>query len=102
MKESKEHAIAFPHSVLTHMSTYPLSLAKKAMEKQTKEACEGGPGSGPEHQSDKPSPKVLAHFTYDGDRYKAGVRYPKSEMPAPHSYKKNESDSASSNVAVTR
>jgi hypothetical protein len=105
MRESKENAIAYPTAQITHISTYPMKLAQKALEKkptqESKEPCEGGPGSGPsgsEHQADKPAqPKVLAHWTYDGERYKAGVRYPKSQKP-----KKTEADSASSNVPVLR
>lgn len=101
MKESKENGIAPTLPLPVHMSTYPLMLAKKASEKGVKEAHEGGPGSGPSHSGSSSEPKVMAHFTYSGDRYKAGVRYPKSEMPKPHSYKK-EADSASSNAAVLR
>lgn len=50
---------------------------------------EGGPGSGRlpqgvEPKGDQPGgghKGSLGHFTYSGDRYKAGVRFPKSEMP---------------------
>lgn len=44
-KKSKENAIASPTPQLVHMSTYPLKLAKKAVEKKAKEASEADSGS---------------------------------------------------------
>jgi hypothetical protein len=65
-----------------HTSTYPLKQAGALGVSEGVQ--EGGPGSGRLPEGQEPEgkkPNVIAHWDYNGDRYKAGPRIPKDEMP---------------------
>lgn len=70
---------SWPISGPTHISTYPLSKGGSLSITHPKEASkEGGPGSGPQGGGGG-KPNVLAHYTYSGPRYTAGLKLPKEE-----------------------
>jgi hypothetical protein len=70
---------SWPISGPTHISTYPLSKGGSLSMTQPKEASkEGGPGSGPQGGGGG-KPNVIAHYTYSGPRYTAGLKLPKEE-----------------------
>lgn len=69
---------SWPISGPTHISTYPLSKGGSLSISKPQEATEGGPGSGPQGGGGG-KPNVIAHYTYSGPRYTAGVKFPKDE-----------------------
>lgn len=77
---------SWPVSGPTHISTYPILGGILHPQDSQKESQEGGPGSGPSGGSGG-KPNVIAHYTYSGPRYTAGLKIPKEEprSASPHS-----------------
>ena len=104
-RESKEKGIAFPQQVLTHISTYPLQLAKKALEKETKEAKQAADHSDKwsscvhdvqdKGQDVDPYAVCTTSVGHQSEVLKSGIKLNPKDNHC-------EADSGSSNVAVLR